>query len=202
MAKYGMVIDLKRCVGCYSCVLACKAENGTPPGVFWNKVLATEKGRYPSAHIYYTPVACMHCDSPPCEGVCPTGATYKGRDGIVSIEQEKCIGCRYCQVSCPYDVRSFNERIKGYFQEFGLTPYEKAAYARHKPGTVSKCDFCSHRLEQGKEPACVVACPARARHFGDLGDPTSEVARLIAGRSGYRLREEAGTQPSVYYLPG
>lgn len=113
MAKYGMVIDLKSCVGCFACVIACKAENATPAGVFWSQVTVQEEGQYPSARISYLPRACMHCEEAPCVAVCPSGATYKRSDGIVALDQNKCIGCRYCQTACPYDARVFIDKMEG-----------------------------------------------------------------------------------------
>jgi len=195
-----MVIDLKRCMGCRSCVVACKAENGTPPQIFWREVLQREYGKYPTVTRVYMPRPCMHCKTPPCLEVCPTGATQKLDNGIVYIDDAKCIGCRYCMMVCPYEARYYLKELTYYFPQ-GPTPYEEMLYQRHTPGTVQKCDFCRHRLEKGLEPACVATCPARANTFGDLDDPTSEVSQLIAVRHGFQLYPEAGTDPSVYYLP-
>lgn len=200
MAKYGMVIDLKSCVGCFACVIACKAENATPAGVFWSQVTVQEEGQYPSARISYLPRACMHCEEAPCVAVCPSGATYKRSDGIVALDQNKCIGCRYCQTACPYDARVFIDKMEGYYPDFGLTDYEQQGYKQHTTGTAEKCTFCTQRLEKELEPACVKTCPAQARHFGDLDDPASEVNKLLAKRGGKRLMEELGTKPKVYYL--
>ena len=200
MARYGMVIDLSRCIGCYACVIACKAENGTPPEVWWSKVLTSEVGKYPSARIVYTPLLCMHCQNAPCVDVCPTGATYKRANGIVAVDYNKCMGCRYCEIACPYGARTLLEEIKPYYPEFGFTPYEEMMYKKHQKGVVEKCNFCMERVDQGKEPACVQTCAANARVFGDLDDPNSEVSKLIAQRHGYQLLPELGTEPSVYYL--
>jgi Fe-S-cluster-containing dehydrogenase component len=200
MARYGMVIDLSRCVGCHACAMACKAEHGTPSGVWWGKVLTRETGKYPSARIIFWPVLCMHCQNAPCVEVCPTGASYKRADGIVAVDYDKCMGCGYCRIACPYDARSFVEKIEPYFPEFGLTPYEDLMYQKHQEGVAEKCNFCLDRVAQGEEPACVTTCPALARYFGDLDDPNSEVSKLISRRHGFQLLPELGTNPSVYYL--
>ncbi|HXG52764.1 MAG TPA: 4Fe-4S dicluster domain-containing protein [candidate division Zixibacteria bacterium] len=198
--RYGMVIDLKRCVGCAGCALVCKAENATPPGVVWLRVVKHESGRYPHARRTAMPLQCMHCANPPCLKVCPTGATFKRPNGIVDIDPEKCVGCRYCMMACPYDQRFYVAEVRSYF-EGGRTPYEETGYLRHPERVVSKCNFCVPRLEQGLQPACVANCMTGARTFGDLDDPESEVCKLIRDRGGYRLYPELGTDPSVYYLP-
>jgi len=197
--RYGMVIDLSSCLTCHACTMACKVENGTPKGVFWAKVLVKESGKYPTPKITTLPVLCMHCQNAPCVQVCPTGATYKRPDGIVAVDYDKCMGCKYCETACPYDARTFIEEIKSYFSE-GLTPYEEVMYKKHQTGVVEKCNFCVERVAQGLEPACVQTCSSYARHFGDLDDPNSEVSKLIAQRGGYQLLPELGTEPSVYYL--
>lgn len=207
--RYAMVIDLRRCVGCDACTIACKQENHTPPGVAYNVVIKTEIGSYPSVRKAFLPRPCMQCEKPPCVKVCPVAATYKrSEDGIVAIDYERCIGCRYCMTACPYGARSFDFG-ENYYEEPNL--FEKIPareYGREWPrepgrspiGNVRKCHFCLHRLEQGLEPACVQTCMGRARIFGDLADPESEVARLVISRKGFRLKEELGTGPSVYYL--
>ena len=201
MARYGMIIDLKRCVGCYACVMACKAEHITPPKVFWNKVLVEEQGVYPNARMSFLPVLCNQCENPPCETVCPTGATYKRPDGIVAVNQKKCIGCGYCVVACPYQQRTFHEKATGYFEGKGLTALEQRGQREHTKGTVTKCDFCHARVAAGKVPACVLACPANARIFGDLTNSQSEAALLLGKHSSYRLLTGLGTGPAVYYIP-
>jgi len=199
--RYGMVIDLKKCIGCYGCHIACKSENCTPPGILWSRVLQYEWGKYPSIRRISLPVLCMHCADPPCEKVCPTGATARRPDGIVTLDSMKCIGCMSCVIACPYRARSLHAKEAEYFPGQGLTPYEMVGYQKHPTGVVEKCDFCLSRLEQGLEPACVVGCMAKARYFGDLDDHYSEVSQLIRNRGGFQIYPELGTDPSVYYLP-
>ncbi len=198
--RYGMVIDLKKCVGCMACTVACKAENQTRPGIFWNIVKDQEFGEYPAVKRVFMPIICMHCKEAPCVKVCPTGASHHRQDGIVKIDADKCIGCKYCIEACPYGARYFNGDVAGYFGAV-LTAMEKAGYAKHKQGVVEKCTFCSDLLVQGKEPVCVRTCIGKARYFGDLDNPDSEVSQLIRARQGSQLLKELGTEPSVYYLP-
>lgn len=202
MTRWGMVIDLKRCIGCNACAVACKAENGTPPGVFYTRTVTREVGEYPAVKRLYIPTLCNHCRNAPCERVCPTKATYRRADGIVLVDDKKCVGCRACYVACPYKNRFFLRKDllqKGYFPE-GLTAYERLKYAELTPGAVAKCTFCAHRIDGGSEPACVVTCPPEARVFGDLNDPTSNVRRLMRQRLARPLLAELGTEPSVYYV--
>jgi Fe-S-cluster-containing dehydrogenase component len=206
MARYGMVIDLKRCYGCYSCVMACKQANCTPPGVFWSRVLRGEMGVFPSSVRQALPVLCMQCEEPDCMKVCPTGATYQTDDKIVRVDKEKCIGCKYCMMACPYGARYSVTEYKSYFPEgLPLSDYEKHCMqvweAKRGLGVATKCDFCIDRRAEGKETACVQACPAKARVFGDLDDPESEISYLIKTKRGFVLRPEVGTEPKVYYLP-
>jgi molybdopterin-containing oxidoreductase family iron-sulfur binding subunit len=143
----------------------------------------------------------MHCKNPPCVPVCPTGASQKrDADGIVFVDGDVCVGCRACVMSCPYGARYFQDDDRNYF---GAEPnaYEERRYAAHSVGVVEKCDFCRHRLAEGKEPACSANCMCKARIFGDLDDPSSEVSRLIREEGGFQLNPELGTDPSVYYLP-
>ena len=199
--RYGMVIDLKKCLGCYGCQISCKAEKATPPGVLYARVLKREIGEYPNVRRISIPLLCMHCANPPCEEVCPTGATTKRADGIVVIDKETCVGCRYCMMVCPYEARYFHAKLREYFPGQGLTAYEELGYDNHPTGVVEKCDFCLARVERGLEPSCVASCMAGARYFGDLEDPESDVATLIRNRGGYQLEPQLGTDPSVFYLP-
>ena len=199
--KYGMVIDLRRCVGCNACTIACKQQNGTPPTIFYSHASITEVGTYPNARQTPLPVLCNHCTDAPCVDVCPTGASTKNANGIVTIDANKCIGCRYCMVACPYNVRQFiGSAPAGYYPDKGLTSYETVAYATHQVGTVEKCNFCAPRVAAGQLPACVLTCPGQARFFGDLDDPASQVSQLIMDHNAKPLNPEAGTKPNVYYI--
>ena len=200
MPRYGMVIDLKRCIGCHSCTLACKLKNATGPGIFWSQVSDEEVGTYPSVSRHFLPRLCMHCHNALCVEVCPTGASYQREDGIVLVDEDKCIGCKYCIVACPYQARSYNKDKKGYFG-VGLVPNEELGSQQHTVGVVEKCNFCVDRVEIGEKPACVEACPTEARCFGDLDDPRSQVSQLIISRHGLHLLPELGTEPAIYYLP-
>ena len=200
--RYGMVIDLQKCVGCNSCSVACRSEQGTPAGIHFHKVMKYEAGKYPNARMKFLPMPCMHCQDPPCQKVCPTGATFINEDGLVLIDQLKCIGCRACMVACPYDARQFLWDIWNYYEGQLPTPYENVKQKKFDKGTVVKCNFCLHRLENGLKPACVDTCPALARTFGNLDAPQSEVSRLIVLHRGAPFREELGTEPSVYYIKG
>ena len=201
-----MVIDLKRCYACMACVAACKTENFTPPGVFWARVLKGESGSYPNTIRQALPVLCMQCEEPSCKTVCPTGATYQSADGVVHVDKNKCIGCNYCAMACPYGARYMVDKWESYFPEgLPLSEYEQFAKqqweTRSGVGVNTKCDFCSDRRENGMEPACVRACPANARIFGDLSDPDSEVSTLIRRHRGMPLNPEHGNKPRVHYLP-
>lgn len=176
--RYGMVIDLRRCFGCHACSIACKAEQDVPLGFFKSWVMVSEKGRFPQVRRQFVPVLCNNCDDPPCVGGCPTQATRQRKDGIVSMNQKTCLGCRYCIQNCPYGVRYSDPRTR----------------------TAQKCDFCLHRIEQGMLPACVNTCNARARIFGDLNDPNSAVSRFIASNPVQTLRAGMGTEPRVFYV--
>lgn len=196
-----MVIDLERCIGCYGCQLSCKAEHGTPPGVFYARVLKTEEGHYPTVRRTFLPVLCNHCEEAPCVEVCPTGASFVWEEGgIVDIDHDKCVGCRACMMACPYTNRYFNGERRHYFGEQGASEYEEARSERHPTGVVMKCNFCRDRVMEGKLPACVANCPTTARYFGDLDDPESQVSQLIRDRGGKPLHAEKGTRPKVYYL--
>lgn len=203
MARMGMVFDLKACIGCNACVIGCKQENSLPDGVFFTKTLSEEYGVFPMANRVYIPTICNHCEDAPCEKVCPTGATWTRDDGIVMVDDDKCIGCGSCAVACPYDQRTEMEAesfIKGLFGTGELTPFEEQGYGRYTPGTITKCDFCSERVDAGLEPACVVTCPTNARIFGDLDDPQSEASIMIRERHGRPPLPEKNTKPKVFYV--
>ncbi|MFH1091914.1 MAG: 4Fe-4S dicluster domain-containing protein [Pseudomonadota bacterium] len=212
MARWGMVIDLLKCLGCYSCTVSCKEEHFLPPGVFWSRPLIGESGRFPKVRKHIYPVQCNQCREAACLKACPTGATSQRADGIVVIDYDQCVGCRYCLIACPYQQRTFLDRIREYYPGQGLTQYEKFGQGRFQVGTVVKCNFCVDRIEAGLEnglkpgldreatPTCVNACPANARYFGDLDDPESEVSKLIVEKNAGQLHPEFGTDPSIYYI--
>ena len=204
--RYGMVIDTSRCVACHACEVACKSANNVPVGVFWNRVLTdggsgveTLAGEYPNGTISVMTISCQHCENPACVKVCPVGATYKDPEtGVVRQDYNKCIGCRMCMSACPYNgVRSFNWEEPAFHMDYAMGSKDAPEHQRH---VVEKCTFCYHRTSQGIEPACMHLCVGRARFWGDLDDPTSEVSQLLAKRSHKRLLEERGTEPSTYYL--
>jgi len=199
MARYGLVLDLKRCIGCLTCTLACKVENGTGPGIFWNIVKDQEFGEYPNLTRVFLSLQCAHCAEPPCVDVCPTGASYKRGDGLVLVDNDKCVGCKYCIEACPYGARTFSDNRVGYFGD-ELTPYEKSLSEKHGTGVAEKCTFCAHRLEQGKQPACVQGCVGKARFFGDLDDPDSEISQLIKSKGAQQMKKELGTEPAIYII--
>ena len=205
MTRYGMAIDLSRCIGCNTCAVACKVSNNLPKDVWWNVVHTegrdfadTSKGTYGGEmQLSWLPVNCMHCENAVCEEVCPTGATVKRDDGIVTVDEETCIGCKSCMEACPYDVRRLIENEPEYYLEL---PIGDPAAKSHKGGTVEKCDFCAGRIDRGEKPVCMELCPGRARYWGDLDDPESEVSQFLSGRNATVLLEEEGTSPSVYYV--
>lgn len=202
MARLGMVIDLKRCIGCNACTLACKQENGTPEGVHYARVVTREVGTYPKTRRTFLPVLCNHCDDAPCAHACPSGATWVRADGIVMVDREKCIGCRACAVACPYMNRHYIEKglLEHGYSSDGLSPYEAVKFTDFEEGTMTKCTLCAHRVDQGLEPACVITCPTDARIFGDLEPEDGKLQRLIRERKGWTLLPEARTKPSVFYL--
>jgi Fe-S-cluster-containing dehydrogenase component len=183
--RYGLVIDLERCIGCHTCTIACKLENGVQKGS-WISVETvgashrdTPEGEHPQLTMHFLPVLCMHCDEPPCRDVCPLNAIFKREDGIVLVDEDKCDGCQVCLPACPYGALVYDD----------------------ERSVVRKCSLCAHRVEQGLEPFCVTCCETEAVYFGDLGDPASAVTRTIAERSAATLKPEAGTKPAVYYCP-
>lgn len=223
MPRWGMVIDLDKCTGCGACVAACKQENNvaysTPEQVekgralSWMNVLTEVEGEYPHIRVRYIPLPCMHCDKPPCIKVCPVRATYKADNGIVAQIYPRCIGCRYCMAACPYTVKYFNWYAPQW--DPGFKQATNPDVSLRPRGVVEKCTFCHHRLikareraalenrevrEEDYQPACVETCPANAMFFGDLDDPNSTVARLSRSPRAFRLMEDLGTEPKVYYL--
>jgi molybdopterin-containing oxidoreductase family iron-sulfur binding subunit len=207
--QWGMVIDLKKCVGCDSCTVACKAENRTPPGVSYNVVMEEERGEFPDVSRTNLPRPCMQCENPPCVQVCPVSATYKMENGVVNVDYDRCIGCRYCMIACPYGARYFDfgenydDEVMGAGEvqspEYGVDRGPREG-GESPVGNVRKCSFCTHRLERGEEPACVETCVGDARNMGDLNDPDSEVSELASSSRAFQLKEEEGTDPNVYYL--
>lgn len=209
--SWAMVIDQSKCTGCKYCVNSCQAHNDINPDIRWNRVI--EQKDLGGEEPVYLSRPCMHCEQPPCKEVCMVGATYVRPDGIVMMDYDKCIGCRYCEIACPYYGRAFNwEAFTGpnpFVPEWGQPEVE-----RRPRGVVEKCSFCYQRIDRGlamgltpgvdneATPACVVACPVDARVFGDLNDPDSRVSQLIATQPYFQLRNDLGTGPRVYYLPG
>ena len=206
MARFGFVVDQRRCVGCQTCAVACKSFNNLPDGVWWNRVLTdggntidTAGGVYPHNKLNFVPMACQHCENPACVKVCPVGATWKDDEtGIVRQDYDKCIGCRMCMSACPYTgVRSFNWDEPKYFLDFATGDEDAPKHQKH---VVEKCTMCYHRVSRGERPACVDICRGIARHWGDADDPNSKVSQLLATRSWKQLLPEMGTEPNVYYL--
>lgn len=209
--QWGMSIDINKCIGCKYCTYACQAVNNLADDMIYN-VVTNETMQ--NGKEYFLSRPCMHCAEAPCVHVCPVKATYKRPDGIITMNFDLCIGCRYCEVACPYDARVFNwkEPIK-------LSPkspnFGFQEVANRPRGVVEKCLFCQHRIDGGlargmvpgidplATPACVVACPTGARAFGDLTDPESPVSKVLEeAKAVMRLREdELSTEPSVYYVP-
>ncbi len=177
MARYAMVIDTQRCVGCHACVISCFMENEVPVGYTRDWITEIVTGEFPDFRSEIRSERCNHCDNPPCVFVCPCGASYVDPSGTVLVDHNKCSGCKACIAACPYDARFINP--KGY---------------------ADKCTFCIHRVRQGLEPGCASTCPSKAINFGDLNQPDSELLRLMNGRIVRVLKPNAGTKPQIFYL--
>ena len=178
MPRYAMVIDQSRCIGCMACVVACKRENDVPPEHYRTRVLELVQGKFPALKSEFRSELCNHCDDAPCVDICPTGASHKEEDGTVQIDRKKCVGCKACIASCPYDARFINE----------------------EHGYAEKCTFCQPRVREGKKPACVATCIGGSRIFGDLDDPNSEIVSILRKNSSRLLKKAVGTGPNVYYI--
>jgi phenylacetyl-CoA:acceptor oxidoreductase subunit 1 len=208
--RYAMAIDLRRCVGCQTCTAACKSANATPPGVQWRRVLDIESGEFPDVRRTFLPVACMHCANPPCMHVCPTTATKQREDGLVTIDYDLCIGCSNCMMACPYDARSIAHQPRYAYGE--AMKSETARLDPERLSVATKCTFCKERIDLAAvtgqtpgvdpdvTPACVNSCLSGAMHFGDVTDPKSNISMLLAETEHFRMHEELGTDPSVFYI--
>jgi Fe-S-cluster-containing dehydrogenase component len=178
MTRYGMLIDTKACIGCYSCLVSCKRQNGLAPNLDFIRFEDRERGNYPAVRRESIPLQCMHCEDAPCVTVCPTGASYFGADGLVGIDHGKCIGCKYCMSACPYQVRTFDEEL----------------------GIADKCRFCAIQTLQGGEGCtCVEACLTNARIIGDLDDPTSDIVKAIADKNALPIAGDL-TKAKIFYV--
>lgn len=210
--KWGMLIDTRKCVGCHACTIGCVAEYKLPPGVVYRVVIDTESGKYPDVKRNFLPRPCLQCENPTCVPVCPVAATKKEADGIVSIDYDKCIGCRSCIAACPYGARTFDAGEYYTDQTPKHQDYEKAGFYEYAKvwrrdggnspviGSARKCHFCSSRLAKGMLPVCVTTCIGRATYFGDLNDDQSLIKKVISENKTYRLKEETGNNPQVYYI--
>jgi len=202
--KFVMVVDLAKCKNAKKCINACDKHHNLTPDRPYIKVLEMKDNKKSSP--YWMPKKCFHCDNPPCVKVCPVGATYKRTDGIVLIDNERCIGCRFCMAACPYSARVFNWGVPP--NENSDISYSPETSVPSKIGTVAKCDFCPDMLRKGKLPHCVPACPNGVIYFGNElddtvtnGEETVRLSTILKEKAGYRYMEELGTKPRVYYLP-
>ena len=208
--RWGMTIDVNRCVGCQTCTVACKHENDTVPGVQWRKVLDVEVGKYPDVERLFMVVGCQHCAEPSCVPVCPTGATKQREDGLVTMDYDLCIGCGSCAVACPYQARTIVHDKPTYFGV--TTPQETHVAHDERVGVAQKCTFCIDRVDDGLEagltpgedplatPACASSCISQAIKFGDFNNPESEISKLTASRDFFQMHEELGNDPQIKYL--
>ncbi len=203
MARYGLAIDVDRCTGCYACLVACKSENSTAPGIFWIRLEQKESGEFPKVSRNYIPMLCMQCGEMPCAQGCPTGAISKDATGVILIDPEKCIceTTKACIALCPFGALTANNGKRSYFLDY-LTPFEKEACEAHRQGVVEKCDLCYQRITSDLLPACVQACPTQAMIFGDLEKGESNLARLVSRGDAQALNPEFKVDPSVFYLRG
>ncbi len=210
MKRYGMVVDLNRCVGCQTCTIACKHANDTPPGVQWRNVHDIELGRFPDVERLFLVTGCQHCAEPPCVPVCPTGATRQREDGLVTMNYDTCIGCASCAVACPYQARTIVHETKGYYGE--QTVQEKSTAHADRVGVANKCTFCIERIDTAQTigqipgvdpevtPACAVSCITQAIQFGDFADLQSTVSQLVRENRSFQMHAELGTDPQIKYL--
>ena len=223
MARWGMVIDIDRCTGCQACVVACKAENNIPyvgeaeaqqgRDISWMEIISEVHTTDGETRMRFVPRPCFHCEHAPCTKVCPVHATYMDPEGLVAQVYHRCIGCRFCMAACPYTAKYFNWR--NYDMPDKMTDHGNPDVSVRQRGVVEKCTFCHHRLLKARDraryenremradeyvPACAESCPTQAITFGDLDDPNSDAARLSRSARAFRLLEELGTEPKVYYL--
>ncbi|MFT5171430.1 MAG: Fe-S-cluster-containing dehydrogenase component [Candidatus Marinamargulisbacteria bacterium] len=211
---FGYALNLSKCRGYGNCVTACREENNLPEdgSMDYIRVLEMEKGSFtmkdgsigyshevPKEEKYYLPMQCMHCANPPCVPVCPVGATWKENDGIVVVDYDWCVGCRYCEAACPYEARRFNFKTNDLEPEKKNKDQHYLGNRDRKKGVMEKCHFCVHRTREGRQLACAEACPTGARVFGNLLDPKSEIRWIIENKTVFRLKENLNTQPQFYY---
>ncbi len=203
--QWAMAIDLARCDGCKECTKACQATHFTGDQE-WMKVFEVKDE---AGNTVFLPRPCMQCENAPCLNVCPVGATFRNENGTVLVDHERCIGCRFCMAACPYDARSFNWGEPENPPGATFAQYSPEFPVPHRKGTVDKCMFCAHNAMNGQLPECAQACSMSAIWFGDLradiatnGLETVQLSWLLSTRNAYRLKEELGTRPRVWYLPG